>query len=132
MNADTAVVVIWGVGLLAALGLTAVVLKLLFLLLRTLGDLRELAEWTAEAADGLARVFAGPTRIGEAAEAADALRAGSAALHASAARVRNAVDGPRRRGRAALDDETEIEGAAGAGELGGAAGGPSSGSGGPG
>lgn len=132
MSADTAVLVLWGIGLLAALGLTGVVLKLLFLLLRTLKDLRELAEWTAEAAHGLARVFTGAVGIEEAAQAAEGLRTGSAALQASAGRVRNAVNGPRRDGAKDRQNETQIEGAAGAGELGGAAGGPPSGPEGPG
>lgn len=132
MNGETAILVLWALGLVAALGLTAVVLKLLALLLRTLGQIRELAERTAEAAEGMAGVFSAPLGIGDAAEAADRLLAGSQALHASTSRVRNAVGGPRQHTPADRDDDSEIQGTSGAGELGGAAGGPHGGPGGEG
>lgn len=125
---ETAVQAVWWVGLLAALGLTAVAVKLLSELLRTLGHLRDLAEWTATAAEGLAHAMAGPLGFEDAARAAEGLRSGAVALQASAARVRSAVDGPRRE-RPRKETEPGAAGT-GAGEIGGAGGGPASGPGG--
>lgn len=50
---ETAIVVIWWIGLIVALVLTLVVLKLVALLLRVLGDIHRLAEHTREAARGI-------------------------------------------------------------------------------
>lgn len=133
MSSETAIRVVWALGLVAAVGLTAVVLKLLFLLLRTLDQLRELAEWTAEAASGLAGVYRSPLRIDEATDATEGLRSAATALQTAAAGVHAAVDGPPSRGEERgeeRDEEREVEGTSGAGELGGAAGGPPSGPGG--
>lgn len=128
MSAELAVQVVWWVGLIAALGLTVVAVKLLALLLRTLGQIRELADRTATAAEGIADAFAGPLRLAEATEAAEGVRAGAAALRRSAARVWRAVDGERREPE--RDGEEQRDGGGpGAGELGGAAGGPASGGG---
>lgn len=124
---SAAVQVIWWVGLVAALGLTLVAVKLLGDLLRTVGDLRTLAERTARAADGIAEAFAGPLRLEDAAAEADGLRTGAVALRDAAARVLAAVDGPA--GEHRREARPEGDGI-GAGELGGAGGGPGSGGGG--
>lgn len=129
MSSEAAVRLVWALGLVVAVGLTAVVLKLLFVLLRTLDQMRELAEWTAEAASGLAAVYRSPLRIDEATEATEGLRSAATALHAAAAGVHAAVDGPPHRGGEERDDERGVEGSSGAGELGGAAGGPPTGTG---
>lgn len=128
MSTDTAIQVVWWVGLVAALGLTAVAVKLLSELLRTLGQLRDLAERTATAADGVAAALSGPLRLDEAADAAETMRSGAVALRESAGRVWSAVDGARPGARGRVP-EPEGDGI-GAGELGGAAGGPGGGGGG--
>lgn len=122
MSTETAVQVVWWIGILLALGLTVVALKLLSELLRTLGHLRELAERTATAAEGLAEAMSGPLRFADAADAAEAVRSSVATVRASAGQVRSAVGehGPQRR----EEREPEAGGGMGAGELGGAAGGP--------
>lgn len=124
---ETAVQVVWWVGLIAALGLTVVALKLLSGLLRTLGQLGELADRIATASDGLAGALSGPLRLAEAAEAAEDVRSGAAALQGAAGRVREAVGG-RRPEREEFEPQPEGDGF-GAGELGGAAGGPATGGG---
>ncbi len=74
---ETALQIIWGIGLLGALVLTAVLLKQVSLLLRVLRQIHRLGVYTRDAADGLA------ARI----EAAEALRdaGGPAAQFAAAA-----------------------------------------------
>ena len=126
---ETAVQVVWWVGLIAALGLTVVALKLLSGLLRTLGQLGQLADRIATAADGLAGALSGPLRLAEAAEAAEGVRGGATALQGAAARVREAVGGSRPQ-RDEFAPQPEGDGV-GAGELGGAAGGPAIGGGQP-
>lgn len=125
---ETGVQVVWWIGLIAAVGLTVVALKLLSELLRTLGHLRELADRTATAAGGLADALAGPLRLTEAAEAAEGVRVGASALQEAAGRVRTAVGGKRPE-REDFEPEPGGDGI-GAGELGGAAGGPATGGGG--
>lgn len=127
MSLGTAVEVVWWIGLLGALGLTAVAVKLLSELLRTLGHLRELSEWIATAAEGLAGALSGPLRLAEAAEAADGLLQGATAVQESTERVRLAVGGER---EDRIGAGTDMSGGEGAGEIGGAAGGPGSGGGG--
>lgn len=124
---ETAVQVVWWIGLIAALGLTVVALKLLSGLLRTLGQLGQLADRIATAADGLADALSGPLRLAEAAEAAEGVRGGATALQDAAARVREAVGGARPQ-REEFEPEPGGDGF-GAGELGGAAGGPATGGG---
>ncbi|MBW3554611.1 MAG: hypothetical protein KY466_13940 [Gemmatimonadetes bacterium] len=124
---ETAVQVVWWIGLVAALGLTVVALKLLSGLLRTLGQLRALADRIATAADGLAGALSGPLRLAEAAEAADGMWGGATALQEAAGRVRSAVGGKRPR-REEFEPKPQGDGF-GAGELGGAAGGPATGGG---
>lgn len=127
MSVESLVEVVWWVGLLGALGLTAVAVKLLSELLRTLDHLRELTEWIATAADGLANALSEPLRLVEAAEAAEGVRLGATAVQQSAERMRVAVGGERKR-----EEQRNAEpagGGEGAGELGGAAGGPGTGGG---
>lgn len=128
MSGEAVVQVVWWIGLVAALGLTAVALKLLSELLRTLGHLRELADRTAAAAEGIALALAGPLRLEDAAEAADGMRSGATALRRAAGRVLAAVNGERPGGRRRGVAAPEGDGM-GAGELGGAAGGPAGGGG---
>lgn len=51
---ETAIQIFWWIGLVVALGLTLVVLKQVVLLLRTLAAIDRLAEYTREAASGIA------------------------------------------------------------------------------
>lgn len=123
MSTAAAVQAVWWIGLVVALGLTAVALKLLFQLLATLRGLVELAQRIAAAAEGIATALSGPLHLERAAEAAEGLRSGAVRLREAATGVWDAVDGERP-GRRARSMGSE-GGAMGAGQLGGAAGGPS-------
>jgi hypothetical protein len=94
---ETAIQVLWWIGIVAALGLTAVVLKLVFLVLRTLKDIGVLAEHTATAAEGMAATTASPGPLPDAVEAAESLRRGAERLGEVAGRIRKAV-GPAGQG----------------------------------
>jgi hypothetical protein len=121
---ETTILVLWAVGLVAALGLTAVVVKLLALVLRTLSDLKELAERTAVAADGLAATMSGSLGLEVAAGAAGEVRDSAAALAAAAAATRAAVGAPPPAHEEGLDGPSDGPSGGGAGELAGTAGGP--------
>jgi hypothetical protein len=121
---ETTILVLWAIGLVAAFGLTAVVLKLLALVLRTLTDLKELAERTATAADGLAATLSDSLGLEIAAGAAAQVDESAAALADAAAAARSAVGAPPPSDDGDLDGPTDGPSAGGAGELAGAAGGP--------
>lgn len=88
---ETAILILWTIGLLAALGLTLVVLKLVALVLRTLAGIRSLAEDTAATAARMHRILDAPDRLEDAATAAAAVRRGSARLAESARSVNRAA-----------------------------------------
>lgn len=90
---ETGVQLVWWIGLVLALGLTAVLLKLVFLVLRTLRDIQELAGWIARAAEGLAAAMARPRNHEEAAENAERLRLEAARLVGSLAGIRRSAAG---------------------------------------
>ena len=71
---ETAIVVIWSIGLIVALLLTLVILKQVSLLLRVLRGIHELAELIRNAARGIATNLQVVPRLGAAAEPALALR----------------------------------------------------------
>jgi hypothetical protein len=52
---ETAIVVVWSIGLAGALGATLILLKESALVIQALGDILDLARRTARAADGIAR-----------------------------------------------------------------------------
>ncbi|MDQ3252576.1 MAG: hypothetical protein M3R15_01525, partial [Acidobacteriota bacterium] len=52
---DTAIIVVWSVTLIIALILTVVILKLVFLIVRTERDILQLASTTLTAAQGIVR-----------------------------------------------------------------------------
>lgn len=80
---ETAIMVIWAVGLLGALVGTAAILKLAALVLRTLRHLLYLAERTAAAADGTAGNLQAITRLAETHEPADHMARVAATLRES-------------------------------------------------
>jgi hypothetical protein len=71
---EITIVVIWSLGLLVALLLTLVILKQVALMLRVLRGIHELAEFTRNAARGIAANLLAVPRLGAAAEPAIALR----------------------------------------------------------
>lgn len=123
MSEATAVQVVWWIGLVVALGLTFVVVKQLVDLLRTLGHLRALAERAAAAAEGLADAVRRPSGLDAAAEAADGVQAGAAALEAAAEAVRETMTGASRKVRKRRGPWRHPTGGPGLDEIGGAVGG---------
>ncbi|MBW3623662.1 MAG: hypothetical protein KY468_09680 [Armatimonadetes bacterium] len=71
---ETAIVIVWWVGLIGALLLTLVILKLVFLVVGALNDIYRLAEFTRTAARGLAGNAASVERLEPMAEAAQPFR----------------------------------------------------------
>jgi hypothetical protein len=71
---ETAILVVWWIGLVVALLLTLVILKEVALVLQALRDIHRLAELTRDAARGIATNLQAVPRLGTAAEPALALR----------------------------------------------------------
>jgi hypothetical protein len=71
---ETAIQVVWSIGLIGALALTLVILKQVALLLRVLRDIHQLAELTREAARGIASNVGTASRLVAATERAYGLR----------------------------------------------------------
>lgn len=87
---ETAIQVIWWIGLLGAIAATIVVLKQVALILRALSDIRRLAELTREAAEGASENLAGVDAV----EAADAP---ARRLHTSVAALVDATTSTERK-----------------------------------
>lgn len=71
---ETAIQVVWWIGLIGALVLTLIVLKQVAVLLRVLRDIQQLAELTREAARGLAGNAAASARLAHASGRASGFR----------------------------------------------------------
>lgn len=85
---ETAIQVIWWIGLAGALVATLVILKQVSLMLRVLRDIHHLAKFTRDASRGIAGNLQAVPRLGGAAEPAFALRDAIQAL----ARTAGALD----------------------------------------
>jgi uncharacterized membrane protein YcjF (UPF0283 family) len=84
---ETAIQVVWWIGLVVALVLTLVILKEVSLVVGTLRDIARLAELTREAARGMAGHLASASRLKGAADPAFALRDDARALARSAGSI---------------------------------------------
>lgn len=89
---ETAVLVVWWIGLLGALVATLVILKEVFLVVGTLRDILYLAERTRHAARGLAHNLLSVERLGEVTPPAQQLHEAAARLAASATSVAQKLD----------------------------------------
>lgn len=95
---ETAIIVVWSVTLVVALILTLVILKLVFLILRTERDILQLAHITLPAAQGIERNTALISKLettkgvaGKILSAAVAIEAGSASIAEKLASVGRAL-----------------------------------------
>lgn len=95
---ETAIIVVWSVTLVIALILTLVILKLVFLILRTEKDILQLAHITLPAAQGIERNTALISKLeatksvaGKILSAAVAIEAGSASIAEKLAAVGRAL-----------------------------------------
>ena len=84
---DTAILVVWWVGLVGALLATVVILKEVAIVLRALADILRLAQITRDAARGVAANVAPASALGALAGSAEALRAAVARQAGAAASV---------------------------------------------
>ncbi|MCA1632492.1 MAG: hypothetical protein LC785_02440 [Acidobacteria bacterium] len=99
---DTAIIVVWWATLLVALVLTAVILKLVFLIVRTERDILQLASTTLAAAQGIVRNTALISELettrgvaGKILSVAGAIDAGSASIEGKLRSVGGALTGGR-------------------------------------
>jgi cystathionine beta-lyase/cystathionine gamma-synthase len=96
---QTTILVIWWIGLVAALFGTVVILKQVSVILRTLRHIHELAEHTRAAARGLADHLEAAPKLAElhhpAVRLRDATRATATAADAVSRRLDTAAYGPR-------------------------------------
>lgn len=89
---QTAILIVWWIGLIGALIVTLAVLKEVFLIIGTLRDILRLAELTRTAARGLAHNVEAVAQLGEAAFPAQHLHEASSRLAASATAVARQMD----------------------------------------
>lgn len=87
-----AIFVVWSIGLIGALVATLVILKEVALVLRELKAIHRLAEFTREAAQGLATNASAASRLASSEELARRLREGAGALASAAASVEQKLD----------------------------------------
>ena len=97
-----AIFLVWLTGLVGALIATLVILKEVALVLRELKAIRRLAEFTREAAQGLATNASAASRLGSLEEPTRRLREGAGDLASAVASVEQKLDGS-----AAGDDREE-------------------------
>lgn len=90
---ETAIQMVWWIGLIGALALTLVILKLVALLLRVLRDIHQLAELTRTAAWGMAGNLEAVSALPEARGRAFELRDSVHALARAAASIERKLDG---------------------------------------
>jgi hypothetical protein len=88
-----AIFVVWLTGLVGALIATLVILKQVALVLRELRAIHRLAEFTREAAQGLATNASAASRLAASEESARRLREGAGVLASAAASVEQKLDG---------------------------------------
>ncbi len=87
-----AILGVWSIGLIAMLPATLVILKEVALVLKELKSIHQLAEFTREAAQGLATNASAAARLETLEEPARGLREGTGALAAAAASVEQKLD----------------------------------------
>lgn len=90
---QTAVFVVWLIGLIGALIATLVILKEVALVLRELRAIHRLAEFTREAAQGLATNASVTSQLATLDEPARRLREGAGVLASATASVEQKLDG---------------------------------------
>jgi uncharacterized membrane protein YcjF (UPF0283 family) len=89
---QTSIFVVWSIGLVGALVATLVILKEVALVLRELKAIHRLAEFTREAAQGLATNASAASRLAASEEPARRLREGAGALASASASVERKLD----------------------------------------
>ena len=89
---QTAIQVVWWIGLIGAVIATLVILKEVALVLRVLGHIHRLAELTREAAQGVAANAAAVSRLPELEGPARGLREGTGSLASVAASLERRLD----------------------------------------
>ncbi len=87
-----AILGVWSVGLIAMLPATLVILKEVALMLKELRSIHQLAEFTREAAQGLATNASAASQLAASEEPARRLREGASALAAASASVEQKLD----------------------------------------
>ena len=90
---ERAIQVVWWIGLIGALVITAAILKLVMLVVRALQDIHRLAYYTREAARGVAGNVAEVSRQAELEEPARRLREATGDLASATASVERKLDG---------------------------------------
>jgi hypothetical protein len=89
---ETAIQVVWWIGLVGALGLTLVILKEAALVIGTVRDIATLAELIRDAARGMAGNVAAVSRLKQAGDPAFALRDAAHALARAAGSMERRLD----------------------------------------
>ncbi len=89
---DRAIQVVWSIGLIGALVATLAILKEVSLVLRALKDIHRLAEYTQEAAQGVARNVAAVSQLAALEEPAQRLYEATDALASTTASVEQKLD----------------------------------------
>lgn len=89
---ESAIQVIWWVGLIGALAATLVILKEVALILRVLHGIHHLTERTREAAQGIARNVATTPRLADTAHAGRGLRDAARAVAVAAASLERQLE----------------------------------------
>jgi hypothetical protein len=89
---ETSIQVVWWIGLSGALIATLVILKEVFVLLRVLHGIRQLAGITREASEGIARNAAATPRLAGVADSAQSLRDAANALAAAAGSLERGLE----------------------------------------
>ncbi len=95
---ETAIQVVWWIGLIGALPATIVLLKQVSLVLRALKAIHQLAVFTREAAQGLATNASAASQLAASEEPARRLREGAGDLASAAASVEQKLDSLAARG----------------------------------
>ncbi|MDP8926609.1 MAG: hypothetical protein M3M97_06805 [Actinomycetota bacterium] len=88
----TTIFVVWVIGLIGMLPATLVILKEVALVLKELKAIHQLAEFTREAAQGLATNASAASRLAASEEPARRLREGAGALASASASVEQELD----------------------------------------
>lgn len=89
---ETAIQIVWWIGLLGALVATLVILKEVALVVRALRDIHRLAEFTRDAAHGVATNVAAASRLERVAEPAGTLQEATGSLAATAASIERRLE----------------------------------------
>jgi hypothetical protein len=89
---ETAIQVVWWIGLAGALILTLVILKEVALVIRALKDIHQLAELTREAAQGVSNNMAAASRLASLGDSAHELRETLGTLASAAATLEQKLD----------------------------------------